>query len=67
MEEIQAENQKDIDAAKAMDMSEAMRARLVLSSKKIATLADGHISMHALGRVTSHACVFLRMSKCICV
>jgi gamma-glutamyl phosphate reductase len=40
-EEIKIENEKDIAAAVAMEMSEAMRARLVLSTKKIATLADG--------------------------
>lgn len=39
--DILAANQIDIEAAKTMKMKDAMCARLVLSSKKIATLADG--------------------------
>lgn len=39
--EILAANEKDIQAAKTMDMADSLRDRLVMSSKKIATLADG--------------------------
>lgn len=40
-------NKKDVEAAETMKMSDAMRARLVMNPKKLATLADGLRSIAA--------------------